>query len=402
MITVDHAAFRKAALLASSVIYRRNSVPVLGMLKVVANGSLALEATDLDIAVRAQIPYEGEAGEFLLDAPDRVLQALKHSAGDVVSFGKVVDENNKPGMKIACGMLEAVQPANRHVDDHPGAAMMGLPTFTAKVGEDFLRQLSRIMPAISTEETRYYLNGIHVHKVSEWTYRFVATDGHRLMFVDIPLPDATGELPESAIIPRAAIRLVLRSFARAPDGVTLQLGQAIARNDAPMTLAPDPKLATKVQFSAELGGGREGGPPATLQITSKLIDGRYPEYQRVLPPTVEHVVQADRRALIRAVRAAAAMKNERFRAVTLGFPEHDRLTIAVSCADLGTAVSQCDAQHKLPADFKIGFNGEYLIDALDALRGETVEIRLTDPAAPVVIVDPTDTAFTCVQMPMQV
>lgn len=388
-ITLDRAAFAKALDLAGSVIQRRNTIPALGALKITANGALRMEGTDLDISTAAEIAYDGPAlDSFALMEPAKVRAAINAGGGKQIALAHA-----EKRAQIVSGQL-AASIATLPGADHPGADQIADQRFAVDLGGAELNAIARIMPAISTEETRYYLNGVCVHKIGEWLYRFAATDGHRMMIVDVPLPGAEGEIPDGTIIPRGFLQIMLGRFAKAKDTVCLRYGGRQLSNEPDKTLAPGGVGGARVAVAAALG-------PVRLTIASKLIDGTYPDYQRVIPGTWPHDVLVERSALCRAINALTPLATTKTRAVKIT-ARPDGLRLSLQSVDLGDAHFDVPATHKLPSDFEIGFNGQYLLDCINALRGEEVLLGLTDAGAPTVIRDPADTAFLSVIMPMRV
>lgn len=387
MIALSEKQFHKAATFASSVIGRRNTIPVLTMLKVTANGSLALEGTDLDMHARAVMPYDGDETEFLLNEPRKVLSAIKRAGAETVSFAK------GESLEMEAGELTANFGWTIPAEDFPSDNGIAEETLGATVGADFFAMLHRVRPAISKEETRYYLNGIFIRKVADWLYRLVATDGHRLFMADVPLPDATGELGDGVIIPRRAIERALSAFSKAADGVRFSVGRSALSNQKDKTLSPG-GAASRAGFSAEIGGIK-------MALTTKLIDGTYPDYARVIPTECTFTIRLNRAALIKAVKSLTPLATDKTRAIRIA-AEKGRVLIELHSPDIGKSRFPVAAEHKAPKEFYFGLNARYLLEALNALTGEEVEFGLTDASAPLTITDPADTAFKIVQMPMRI
>lgn len=400
-ITADRRDFARALDLANSVVEKRNAIPILGTVKVVANGALRLEATDLDTSATVEIGYEGKAFEaFALNYPHQIAKALRHLGGDRISLHEPVAIGEGKGRRkqaqIASGQFDsrvAVLPG----DDFPDLAAIGFEEFGVDLGADALAAIARVMPAISTEETRYYLNGVCVDRISDWTYRFVATDGHRLMLADVPLPGSAGVIPDRTIIPRRFLQTVMKHFAKANGPVRLTYGRRRLDNGPGTDLAPEPTGMPLVGMAGKVG-------PASLALVSKLIDGTYPDYTRVISKEFAHTVRASRVDLIQAVKGLAALANGRVRALKLEAVTGG-VRVSLHSVDLGDASFVVTAEHALPADTLIaGFNAQYLMDCLLSLRGDEVQFDLDaqHSSAPTAIHDPADTAFRCVLMPMRV
>lgn len=387
MITVNSTDFQTAATFASAVVERRHCIPVFTMMKVVANGSLNIEATDLDTFVRAEIPYDGEEGEFLIPEPQKLMKAVKVSGAEEVSFSQV-----EKILNVEAGELKADLLASIPADDYPNAAPIAEELFTATVGADFFKTIDRVRPAISTEETHYYLNGVFVQKIGDWDYRLVATDGHRLFIATIPLPDADGDLPE-VIIPRRALEKAIKVFKNAPDGVKLAFGSTQKSNKSEATLAPEIGVS-RAGFSGDVSGAR-------LTLTTKLIHGTYPDYARVISSKVSFTIRMDKAALRKAIRSLTPLSTDKTRALRLT-AEKGRVLVELHSPDIGKSKFPVAAEHKAPKGFEIGLNARYLLDAIGSLNGDEIEFGCDDAASPIIITDPADTTFKIIQMPMRI
>jgi DNA polymerase-3 subunit beta len=235
--------------------------------------------------------------------------------------------------------------------------------------------IDRTRFAISTEETRYYLNGIFLHvKEVDGTrmLRAVATDGHRLARVEEPLPEGAGSMP-GVIVPRKTVAELRKLL----DEMTGEIEVALSE--------------TRIQF--KLG---------TVQLTSKLIDGTFPEYERVIPRDNDKTLRVGKSDFATAVARVAAISTERSRPVKLSLAR-DLLVLSASSPDQGTATEELDSDHvKYEAGpLEIGFQARYLNDITDQIDGE-VEFRFSDGAAPTIVQDAGDASALYVLMPMRV
>lgn len=393
MITVDRRQLSRAISLAATVVERRNMIPILGGVKLSANGSLALEGTDLDTFTRVELPYEGEAGEFYLSDPQAVKSAIGAAGGATVTL-EATDEGKR--LRVRAGSLDA-RLTTLPTHEFPAGQRIAERIFCSTLTAAVLAQIARVVPAISTEETRYYLNGINVSLVGDWTYRFAATDGHRLMMVDVPLPDAEGALPDSFILPRRFINIALASFAKADGPISWRVGYWGGTNHPAPTLEGQQASLPRVTLGAQVGDLR-------LELGSKLIDGTYPDYRRVIPGQLDHSMRCDRAALVQAVQALQPLAREKTRAVKMTFGD-EGLTLQLTSPDMGEGRFAVPAEHSMPAAASIGMNAAYLLAILAQLHGE--EVEMATPGAgignsPLVITDPADTAFKAVLMPMRV
>lgn len=388
MITVDRRQFSRAIKLASAVVEKRQTIPILAGLKLTANGSLTIEGSDLDNFMRVEMPYEGDAAEMHLPEPRGVASAINAAGSKTVEIG--LGEESR--MSIKSGEFYA-ELRSLPADDHPATERVVEQLFGSTIGAAELAQIRRVMAAISTEETRYYLNGVNVKKVGDWTYRFAATDGHRLMMVDIPMPDATGDLPDEIIIPRRFLNVALASFGKPGDGLAFKIGRCAKSNKRDKSLVNTPQGKPRVSLSGETGGSK-------LEITGKLIDGTYPDYSRVIPAESAHFARFQRADLAQAINALTPLSTEKTRAVRLSFPK-GKMRCELHSPVHGKSGFVLAAEHDLPKDFVLGVNGQYMLDMCAALAGDEMQFGLNDAVSPITITDPADTAFKAVQMPMR-
>jgi len=261
------------------------------------------------------------------------------------------------------------------VEDFPSMTEGKLPhRFPLSAGQ--LRDMiDRTRFAISTEETRYYLNGIYLHVAeSEGTkvLRAVATDGHRLARVEEPLPEGAGAMP-GVIVPRKTVNEVRKLAEETQDEIAVRLSD------------------TKIRF--DIG---------TVQLTSKLIDGTFPEYERVIPRGNDKVLRVAKKEFAEAVGRVAAISSERSRPVKLSL-DRNHLMLSAASPEQGQAQEELD-QEVVSYEFaplEIGFQARYLNDITDQIS-DHVEFRFADGSAPTVVTDAAKPEALYVLMPMRV
>src|SRR5690606_17230493 len=227
--------------------------------------------------------------------------------------------------------------------------------------------------AISTEETRYYLNGIffHTHEADgALKLRAVATDGHRLARAEIEAPAGAEGMP-GIIIPRKTVRELQKLVDDPHVAVTVELSD------------------TKIRFTI-----------GSVVLTSKLIDGTFPDYQRVIPTSNDKTLTIDRQSFAQAVDRVSTISSERGRAVKLSIAD-GQVVLTVNNPDSGSATDE------IPADYdadplEIGFNARYLLDVAAQLTGSEARFRLADAGSPTIIEDTADERTLYVLMPMRV
>ena len=254
-------------------------------------------------------------------------------------------------------------------DDFPVIAESDLPTRFALPAETLKQIIDKTRFAISTEETRYYLNGIFLH-VTDDALRAVATDGHRLARVQLEKPEGAQGMPD-IIVPRKCVA-ELRKLLDEVDG------------EVDITLS-----ASKIRF--QLG---------SAVLTSKLIDGTFPDYSRVIPTGNDRLLKIDTKSLAEGVDRVAAIASEKTRAVKMAL-DRDKITLSVTSPENGTAAEEVPADYNAPG-FEVGFNARYLLDILSEIDADQVEVHLADAAAPTLIREDGKSPALYVLMPMRV
>jgi DNA polymerase-3 subunit beta len=257
-------------------------------------------------------------------------------------------------------------------NDFPDLAAGDMTHSFKLAAADLKRLIDKTQFAISTEETRYYLNGIYLHVVDEKAARLraVATDGHRLAQVDLVAPKGSAGMP-GIIVPRKTVAEVQRLLEDAGEEVEIEISPA------------------KIRFS--LG---------SVVLTSKLIDGTFPDYGRVIPVGNDKILVVDKSEFSNAVDRVSTVSSERGRAVKLSVAS-GKLTLSVTNPDSGSATEELEVEYGAePLD--IGFNSRYLIDITNQIEGEKATLKLADPGSPTLLEDSEHAGALYVLMPMRV
>jgi DNA polymerase-3 subunit beta len=258
-------------------------------------------------------------------------------------------------------------------DDFPVIAEGDLPTSFELAAAELVQIIDKTRFAISTEETRYYLNGIFLHVADDDrpVLKAAATDGHRLARVTLDRPDGAEGMPD-VIVPRKCIAELRKLLDERGDSrVQVDLS------------------ASKIRFT--LG---------SAILTSKLIDGTFPDYSRVIPTANDKLLKIDPRAFEQGVDRVATIATEKTRAVKMAL-EKDKITLSVTSPENGTAAEEVEGQYASDG-FEIGFNARYLLDILSEIDGDVVELHLADSSAPTLIRENDKATALYVLMPMRV
>ncbi len=372
-LKADRATLLKALAHIQSVAEKRNTIPILANVLIAAReGRLSLTATDMEIAVVESIAA-GVSRDGATTAPASVLYEIVRKLPD----GAEVELDHAGGdapLALRAGRY-ATSLNVLAIDDFPSMTAGTLP-HRFRIPPAMLRGLiDRTRFAISTEETRYYLNGIYLHVAEAEAgamLRAVATDGHRLARVQTELPDGAAGMP-GVIVPRKTINELRKLLDEAAEDVELSLSE------------------TRIQFVV-----------GSVMLTSKLIDGTFPEYDRVIPRDNDKILRVGKKDFSDAVARVAAISQERSRPVKLSI-ERNLLTLSAASPDQGTAKEELD-DGRVSYDatpLEIGFQARYLNDITDQIEKD-VEFAFSDSAAPTVVRDVDSPSALYVLMPMRV
>jgi DNA polymerase-3 subunit beta len=258
-------------------------------------------------------------------------------------------------------------------DDFPALSVDDLGHAFTLPAADLKRLIDKTRFAISTEETRYYLNGIYLHAATsdgKPTLRAVATDGHRLAQAELPLPAGAKDMP-GVIVPRKTVSELVKLVEDGDGEVRIELSPA------------------KIRFTT-----------SRVVLTSKLIDGTFPDYERVIPQGNDKKMEVDNKTFAEAVDRVSTLSSDKGRAVKLAMQD-GRLTLSVNNPDSGSASEEIAVEYGFDP-LEIGFNARYLLDISERLEGGTAEFQLADPGSPTLIRDGKDVSSLYVLMPMRV
>jgi DNA polymerase-3 subunit beta len=371
-LTIERAALLKSLAHVQSVVERRNTIPILAnvLLRAHGDGHVELVATDMDLDILEQVTC-AIASEGATTAPAHTLYDIvrKLPEGSEIQLD---GGGPKERLIVRAGRSTFTLPA-LPTADFPVLASDGLP-FKFSLGAAVLRSLiDRTRFAISTEETRYYLNGIYLHATRSnelAVLRAVATDGHRLARVEITLPDGATGMP-GVILPRKTV-LELRKLIEETEG------------DIGISLSD-----TRVRFAFD-----------DVVLSSKLIDGTFPDYERVIPAGNDKVMEVDRRAFADAVDRVATISTEKSRAVKLTVGKGN-LVLSATSPEAGSATEELEVSYG-SSPIEIGFNSRYLLDITQQIEGDSAAFAMADSASPTVVHDRADGSAIYVLMPMRV
>jgi DNA polymerase-3 subunit beta len=370
-LTIERAQLLKSLAHVQSVVERRNTIPILSNVLIEAQGEhLHLTATDMDLTIVEQAEAK-VAAAGAVTAPAHTLYDIVRKLPEGADI--VLDAAADQGQLALRSGRSRFSLATLPKEDFPALGPGELPTrFQLQAGE--LRSLiDRTRFAISTEETRYYLNGIYLHAAKTnnvSVLRAVATDGHRLARMEMALPRGAAGIP-GVIVPRKTVNELRKLVEESGDRVAVELSD------------------TKVRFAFD-----------SVVLTSKLIDGTFPDYERVIPTGNDKVMEVQRNEFTSAVDRVSTISTEKSRAVKLALAD-GTLTLSANSPENGSATEEIEVKYA-GAGLEIGFNSRYLLDITQQIEGEGVQFTMADAASPTIVRDVADPSALYVLMPMRV
>ena len=363
--TIERATLLKSLSHVQSVVERRNTIPILSNVLIEAsdNGQIKLTATDLDLQI-----VETFAAD--VETPG----ATTVSAHTLFEIARKLPDGSQVQLHAADGRMAVNAGRARFSlatlprDDFPMIAEGELPTSFEIPASSLVQIIDKTRFAISTEETRYYLNGIflHVTEDAEPVLKAAATDGHRLARVTLPRPAGAEGMPD-IIVPRKCVAEIRKLLDESGD------------NSIQVDLS-----ASKIRFTFD-----------SVILTSKLIDGTFPDYSRVIPTANDKLLKIDPKAFSQGVDRVATIATEKMAL------DKDKITLSVTSPENGTAAEEVSGQYSSDG-FEIGFNARYLMDILSEIEGDVVELHLADASAPTLIRENDKSSALYVLMPMRV
>ena len=369
-ITIERSELIKSLGHVQSVVERRNTIPILSNVKIeAAEGRLTLNATDMDLDMVDSVAANVEApGATTVSAHTLYDIVRKLPEGSQVELNALGDGQ----MQLSAGRSRFTLSC-LPTDEFPVLSGGELPHNFNVTAAELRSLIDRTKFAISTEETRYYLNGIYLHKADRDggdVLRAVATDGHRLASVEAPLPAGAENLP-GVIVPRKTVTELRKLIDESGDEVAISMSES------------------KIRFSFD-----------NAVLTSKLIDGTFPDYQRVIPSGNDKDMEVNCKLFSDAVDRVSAISSEKSRAIKLVLSS-GLLALSASSPEHGSAEEEIEVNYQGDS-VEIGFNSAYLLDITRQIEGETAQVSLADGNSPTILREIDDASALYVIMPMRV
>lgn len=368
---IERAHLLKSLSHVQSVVEKRSTIAVLSNVKLEADGdSIILTATDMDIAISERAPAvitkNGATtvpAHMLYDIVRKLPEGAQIECSTSEDGGKMSIRSGQSRFSLGC----------LPVDDFPVMMDGDFSHHFVLSSNDCMMLVKKPSFAISTEETRYYLNGIYMHvsgSGKNQMLRAVATDGHRLARIEITLPSGAAGMP-GVIVPRKTIHEVQKLLEGSDNDVQISLSES------------------KIRFSC-----------SGAVLVSKLIDGNFPDYERVIPSNNDRLMEVDCTQFTQAVDRVSVISSEKSRAIKFHL-EEGKLTLSATSTEHGAASEDVNVSYASP-EIEIGFNSRYLLDMMGQMEGETAQFLFNDGASPALVRDTADAGALYVIMPMRV
>jgi DNA polymerase-3 subunit beta len=372
-LSIEKAELQRGLARIQSIVEKRNTMPILANVLLEArkhgrDGMLDLAATDLEVAIRGSQPAQVDKAGRITASAKKLYEIVRELPDETVRIEASADSY----LSVRCARAEFTL-AGAAAEEYPTLPSLDLESLAQVQAPVFAQMIERTMYAASGDETRYNLNGVFLEQLTDTQkLRMVATDGHRLAYVDRSLGAGIQGLSSGVIIPRKALA-ELRRLLEEDDSDELELG-----------------------FQGNSGLVRKKG----VTLTMRLIEGEFPSYRQVIPREAKVQIVLPTEPLGQALRRVAVLSTEQTRAVKLDLTP-GLLRLSSSNPDLGQAHEELDVDYA-GDPVQIAFNARYLLDALAVSGAKEVRLCLQDPLSPARIV-PTDDADTlAVVMPMRV
>lgn len=370
-LSVEKKDFLNVIARAQNIVEKRNTMPILVNVLLEAKGeSLRGFATDLEVSLTDEIPGTVKSpGKVAVNAKS-LFEIIKELPEGKIELER--KENN---------WLKITQ--NRAVFNIVGISPEEYPVFPTFTTQEFVKvesstlseMIEKTIYSVSTDETRYHLNGVYLEQKSDkegTTYRMVATDGHRLSMIDRKIPSAPNRTgTQGVIVPRKGLHEI-RKLLEAVDGdveIAIEGAQLVVRSK-------------------------------TTILMVRLIEGKYPNYQQLIPQNLKEHFLVQRESLLSSLKRVSLLSNAKSKGVTFGLIG-GRMEITSNNPELGDAKEEIEVEYK-GKDMKIGFNARYVLDVLASMHDDVVRVELNDQLSPGLVRPNNDPSYTCVVMPMRI
>ncbi len=366
-LTIERSLLLKGLSHVQSIVERRQTIPILSNVLMQAEGNaVLLKATDNEIEIAEKIEAVVEE-EGALTVPAHKLYDIVRRLPDGAQVQMTLSEETNQVLVVSGRARFAL--ASLPAEGFPVMAKEEMPHSFELSAADFLGLIGKTGFAVSLEETRYNLNGIYLHEKAGEALTAVATDGHRLACARVALPEGAAGMP-GVIVPRKTISELAKLLSETEENLNVSLSE------------------NQIRFCF-----------GDIEFSSRLIDGSYPDYEKVIPQGNDKMLRADAAALSEVIERVSVV-SEKSRGIKLSLSD-GLLRVTAASADEGSAEDEMDASYDSDA-LEIGFNYRYLLDILSQVKSGSLQMLLQDGVSPVILKDAEDAGSLYVLMPMRV
>lgn len=364
--TIERDALFEAVQNLQSVVEKKSTVQILSNILCVAKDSvLSLFATDLEVGIKVNLPAKiEEEGKITLSA-SHFLNIVRELPSKPVHITR--KSNDWVEITSAKSRFNIV---SLSADEYPSFPTFEDRTYSEARVDSLNEMIDKTSFAVSTDATRYHMNGVFFEPLENGVMRMTATDGHRLSFLDKEVFLKSPEIKRGMIIPRKGLSELCKLLDKAESTIQVSFDRGY--------------------FFAFNG---------QTQVFVRLIEGEYPDYRQVIPKSVDRLAQADRDTFLHALKRVSLLAHEKSRGIRLNF-HPGMLVITSSNPDMGEAREELDIDYSGEA-VEIGFNAKYLTDCLEVVSSKEVEFHFKDRLSPGIIRGKDQKNHTYVIMPMR-
>ncbi len=350
-----------------NIVEKRNTMPILvNILLEAEQDSVKVFATDLEVSLTDQIKTKVVTPGKVAVSAKSLFEIAKELGDGPITLTK--KDNN--WLEIGQGKYKS-RIVGISADEYPI-----FPTYNSnlfiKIEAPVLKDMiDKTIFSVSTDETRYHLNGVFFELSSQTGFRMVATDGHRMSLIHKPNIEVKSNITHGVIIPRKGLHEI-KKILEGIDGsveIAIEGSQFILKHNSTILMI-------------------------------RLIEGKYPNYQQFIPQSLPQKINIDREKFLTSLRRVSLLANQKSKAVLLNFTS-GKMEISSNNPELGDATEDIDIDYR-GSDIKIGFNAKFIQDILVSMNNDVVDFELKDHLSPGIMKPHDDTGYTCVVMPMRI
>lgn len=349
-----------------AIVEKKNTVQILSNILCSAEkGSLSLYATDLEVGMKITVPADVKEPGKLTIAAKHFFEIVKELDSGTIQ----ITRKNNNWIELVAGKSR-FQVVSLPAEDYPAIPDFAAREYFPTQGDSLVHMVENTAFAVSTDATRYLLNGIYLENMDEGKMRMTATDGHRLSFMDQVMFEKAPLIKKGIILPRKGLQEIRKLIEAHPKGARLAFDKGYVFAQAGDTF-----------------------------LSVRLMEGEYPDYRQVIPKSADKEAKIPLEAFHSALKRVSLLSHEKTRGVKLQL-QPGTLTISSSNPDVGEAREELDVDYQ-GETLEIGFNARYLMECLAIMKGKETTLRLKDKQSPGILQSKDEPDHTYVIMPMR-